>query len=476
MEMEKETEKNPSNEKTARQAVLIGGPNDGTLAVSFSYNDLEAYADFIPARLNGEPLSVEVIKQILDRIHVVHGILWDDIKKAMDECNSSRRQIRDVLIAKGSAPEHEISEYYDLNPVLRKIKRQFDQKARIDHREHSPFIIVKKGQTLAVLRPLRPGKEGATVHGIAVPFETRHPEGVTGGENTSTADSKIISNIHGQFIENKKLLSVQENLAIKGSVGYGTGNIIFPGNVTIEGLVSDGFKIISGGSILIKQTLDLTEVVAKGDIAVNGGIIGKGPALIKAGGGIRTKFIEGCNAAARKSVLVDSGIINSSVFALGTVEVSEKGKILGGDIYATHGLRAGAVGKKGGSTTKIHCGIDFSAQQVIENCNNQLRILAAKQERLKAMMEDPDNDEEKRGKMEELSRRLETEQKSISSRITQLMGNINVDEDAKVEVSGEIAPGTLVEICQIALYVEEPLKNVRIRLDKTCGKLITESL
>jgi hypothetical protein len=45
-----------------------------------------------------------------------------------------------------------------------------------------------------------------------------------------------------------------------------------------------------------------------------------------------------------------------------------------------------------------------------------------------------------------------------------------------VEVLGEVAPGTLIEICQIALFVTEPLRHVRIRLDRGLGKLVSEPL
>jgi hypothetical protein len=53
---------------------------------------------------------------------------------------------------------------------------------------------------------------------------------------------------------------------------------------------------------------------------------------------------------------------------------------------------------------------------------------------------------------------------------------INADEDAAVEVNGEIAAGTLIEICEIALFVAEPLRHVRIKLDARSGKLISEPL
>jgi uncharacterized protein (DUF342 family) len=302
------------------------------------------------------------------------------------------------------------------------------------------------------------------------------PEGVSGGANTRNDGRLILAEINGQLIENHRELSVQESLMIKGAVGYGTGNIIFPGDVLIEGPVSDGFKIYSGGSITIKQTFDVTDVIAKGDLVVAGGIIGRGAALVKSGGMVRTKFIENCRIAARKAVIVDSGIVNSSVFTLEHIELGEKGLILGGEVYAVHGLKAGGIGKKTGKAPRIHCGIDFTAQQEKEKNNNKLRILAAKLARLREMMAAPEADGGKRAKMEELLHRLEEEQRKAAARVSDLLGQINTDENASVEVLGEIAAGTLIEICQVALFVTEPLRKVRVRLDKATGKVISEAL
>ena len=459
-----------------RQAVLYGSVNDGTMAISFSDNDLEIYADFIPPVLNGRKLDAEGVKAILQRMNVVIGVRWDDIWQALDACSKKHQQIKNVLIARGEVSEVEIAEYYELNPLLAKTNPEVDSRERINYRERSPFTIVKKGQVLAHLKPRKPGIEGKNVHGDPLPFGIVHPAGVSGGENTITEPDKITAAISGQFIDNKNVLSVQENLVIKGAVGYGTGNIDFPGDVNIDGPVSDGFKIYSGGSLSIKQTLDLTEVVTKGDIHVAGGIIGKGTALIKCGGEIKTKFIEKCHVAARGAVFVDSGIINSSIFTLDTVQMSDKGRILGGEIYAVHGLRAGGIGIKSGNVTRIHCGIDFAVQQEKEKYSNQLRILTAKLAKLRSLMAGPDIDGEKMAKMEELLRRLEGEQQAAASRVSELTANINANEAAVVEAVGDIAPGTLIEICQVVLSVEEPLHRVRIRLDKAGGRLISEPL
>jgi len=474
MDVRKDSGKNQSN----RQMVTYGSLNDGNISFLFADNDLEVHADFLPPLMNGTPLNLKVITEIMESVNLVYGVKWDAIELALEECNASRRQVRDVLIAVGEKAEVEIAEYYELNHIFhKKPERKTDHKERIDYREISPFTIVKKGQVLATLKPRRPGKEGMTVRGVPVPFGSITPEGVTSGNNTRVEGNSIVAAIHGQLIvENKTILNVQDTLVIKGAVDYSTGNIVFPGDVFINGPVSDGFKIFAGGSLTIKQTLDLTRVVTKGDILVSGGIVGKGDALIKSGGSIRTKFIEKCRVAARNSVLVDLEILHSDVFALNTVEMGEKGKIVGGNIYAVHGLRTGAVGRKGSTPTHIHCGVDFAAQQEKENCNSQLHTIAAKLRKLREMLDDAGHDEVTIAKINVLVKKLEDERKTITERLTKVMGNINIDDNTFIEVSGEIAAGSLIEICQVALFVEEPLKRVRIRLDKDKNKLTTEPM
>jgi len=474
MDVRKDSGKNQSN----RQMITYGSLNDGNISFLFSDNDLEVHADFLPPLMNGTPLNIKIITEILESVNLVYGVKWDAIELALEECNASRRQVRDVLIAVGEAAEVEIAEYYELNHIFhKKPERKTDHKDRIDYREISPFTIVKKGQVLATLKPRRPGKEGMTVRGVPMPFGSISPEGVTSGTNTRVEGNSIIAAIHGQLIiENKTVLNVQDTLVIKGAVDYSTGNIVFPGDVFINGPVSDGFKIFAGGSLTIKQTLDLTRVVTKGDILVSGGIVGKGTALIKSGGSIRTKFIEKCRVAARDSVLVDFEILHSDVFALNTVEMGEKGKIVGGNIYAVHGLRTGAVGSRGSPQTHIHCGVDFAAQQEKENCNSQLHTIAAKLRKLREMLDESVHDDITIAKINVLVKKLEAERKTITDRLTKVMGSINIDDNTFVEVSGEITAGTLIEICQVALFVEEPLKRVRIRLDKDKNKLIVEPL
>jgi uncharacterized protein (DUF342 family) len=483
MEATKQETDNTQNHST----LVPENKNDAYIDVMFTENDLEAWGDFYPPMGQGTQFSPGYIDSLLGKLNIVYGIRREEIINAAMTCNKERRILRKVLLARGEAPVNEVLEYMQLNPLLGQNNLPSepgqaanaeipDKNARLDYRALSPFIIVKKDQALAKQKSHKPGKDGKNVHGGIIPHGVLRPEGVKGGENTRMEGRFLLSNINGQMVEEKKAVSVRESLIIKGPVGYKTGNIIFPGDVVIEGPVSDGFKIYSGGSITIKQTFDVTDASARGDINVAGGIIGRGRALVKAGGSLNTKFIENCRVACRKNITVETEIINSNVFTLERIEMGDKGRIVGGEIYAVHGIRAGWLGKRSGKASRIHCGIDFTLQQEKEKNNNILRILAAKLERLRLLLQESSAEGEKRARMESLLRRLEDEQRKASAAVADIMGRLHTDDNAVVEVSGEIASGTLIEICQVALFVTEPLKKVRIRLDKESGRLVPDSL
>jgi uncharacterized protein (DUF342 family) len=323
---------------------------------------------------------------------------------------------------------------------------------------------------------LKPGVNGTNIYGGNVDFKVSTPDEVFEGENTRMEGEYLLSNINGQLIKANKILSVNPSLHIKGSVNYSTGNIVFPGDVQIDGTVSDGFKIYSGGSVTIKQTFDVTKAIIKNDLNVAGGIIGRGQAVLKVGGSLRTRFIENCRVACRKDIKADLEIFNSNVYTMETLEMGDKGRIVGGEVYALKGIRAGAIGKATGKAARIHCGIDFTLEQEKEKNNTIMRILSSKLKQLKELMEDPSIGSDKKKKYEALCLKLEEEQQKAQAKISELLGQHNTFEDATVEVLGVIIPGTLIEICQTALFVTTTLKKVKIRLDTSRSKLIIDNL
>jgi uncharacterized protein (DUF342 family) len=456
-----------------RQTIVMGKKEDGNVSVGFTKDDMEAWADFIPPANKGAPITVQLVTMVLERLNIVHGVRWDPIRQAIQQCNNSHQLVKDVLIAKGEDPANEVTAFFAINPKIYNRPKIPEGNDRVDYRSYSPFVIVKKNQVLARLRPRKEGVPGMNIHGENIPFQTIQPAGVQGGEHTRTEGPLILAEIDGQMVEKGGVLEVKESLTIKGPVGYATGNIIFPGDVYITGPVSDGFKIYSGGSVTIKQTFDVTSAITKGDLQVSGGIIGRGRGLLKIGGALKTKFIENCRAAVRKTITVERGIINSHVWTLDTIEMGDRGLLLGAEIYAFKGIKTGGIGRRNGKSSKIYCGVDFTLEQEKEKCNLLIKTLGAKIRIIRNFLETGEEPEKRNAAQKELDRLLE-EQRQTSEKLTGLLAKTVPNENAVIEVSGEVVPDTVIEICQIEFVVSEPLHRVRIKLNR--GKVVTEPL
>lgn len=479
MEQEGDTNKTTEKSQVAPQQTIITGQheNDGKIVITIDENKLTARADFYPPLGKGKPLSPDYIASMLDTLQISYGVAWDVIQEAALECNLNHRVIKDVIIAKGDQPVAEVPEYFELEASLSSAKQSIDRNAqRIDYRSIASYIVVKKNQILAHRKERIPGTEGKTIQGQVIPAPVQRQETCRAGKNTVKTADAILAACDGRLIIQDNELSIDEILEVKGSVGYGTGHIIFPGDVILDGNVADGFKVYSGASIIAKQTFDATDVIAKKDLIVAGGIIGRGQNTIKVGGTVKAKFIQNCRLASRGPIQVSSAIVNSTIYTLDSLDLGDKGRIIGGEFFTIHGLRAASIGSETGKTTKIHCGVDFTVQQEIDKLNEQFRVLSQKKQKVLELLRTPALEATKKAALEQFNNQIDGQMSVISNKLTELLPKLNADEEASVSCLGEIAKGTLVEICHVALFIDKPIRKVRIHLDKAQGKLVCDAI
>jgi hypothetical protein len=266
---------------------------------------------------------------------------------------------------------------------------------------------------------------------------------------------------------------VNEVLEVAGDVDYTIGHINFPGDVIIKGEIKDGFKVHSGGSVFCAKTLDASEVIAKKDLIVKQGIIGRNKGRIKVAGEVRTKFIENCYLEAKGSVYVDNGIMNSAIHSLKRVELVKKGIVIGGTLYAQDGVTAVQIGSALGPRTEIYCGIDYSVEQKLEWIRDKNIELVFKlkqiEKKLKAASAGRDKLLEVGGKIKQAIHKL-------NEAANALVFKLDKNEAAEVIVKGVIFPGAYIEIGHISYIVPRRMARVRFKLDKIKGKVIAEHL
>jgi uncharacterized protein (DUF342 family) len=455
------------------KTTIPSGEKDARVFLEFSEDNIEVYADFFPAAPKGVPLSLIYVRTLIERVNITHGIFWKRIDKIIEECNSSGKPLKKVLIARGDLPVTEENAYFKLDESLRKpAPPKFEEKGQANYRAFSPFVIVQKDQAIAVMHPAIPGVEGKTVHSEPIPFTKIQISSVVPGKNTRSDGQKIYTDAAGQLVISGTVLNVEPVLTLRGAVGYATGDINFPGDVVMEGAVNDGFRVNVGGSLTVRGTLDATDIVVLQNVSIKGGMIGRGRALVKVSGNLDARFIQNCRLACKKIVTVKSEVINSTIYTMEEVIVGEKGSIVGGEIFSFHSLSAGGIGRENSVPVRVHLGSNWTLRQEMENNNNMIRLIHAKKVKVANYLSAGTLSGIQKARVDEMAARLSDELAKCEAKKTELEKRYIIDRCASLSCTGVIAPGTVVDICGIELIIGSPLKRIRLCLDKGSGRII----
>lgn len=456
---------------TYRENVAKG---NGFLEISVAPDGMSAKADLYPPKEGGLPLDIEQARDLCSRLGITEGIDWEGLGDAIMRCNLDRVAVRGFIIAHGSPAEDTVVEHAEVSErIRRQPASEGEDKLRIDPRDRRALIVVRKGETLARIVPATRGREGKDIRGTYIASHSRQVPTVTPGKNVALEEGNLVSLVDGLLAPLAKdgsgKLDVEEILLVKGDVGYHTGHIVFPGDVIIEGAIGDGFRVWSGANIHCKATMDAYDVNAKKDLICDQGIIGRRKAQVRVGGELRAKFIQNCHVAVRGDIHVQSAIVNSRVYTLGKVDLGDKGVFMGGEVFAVHGIKAFRLGNQAHQSTVIHAGTDFTVQQRLDQANEKLRLLALRSQRAKEESGNAPNSQ-----LELLLARIAHAENDLRVLISQLLTSLDADEGASVEVSSEVYPGTVIEICRVSIVVDELLTACRFRLDKTAGRIVME--
>lgn len=259
--------------------------------------------------------------------------------------------------------------YYELGEKKPQVKKD----GNVDHYEIHLLDCVQKGEWIGEKIHATEGTPGKTIFGKTIPakkgrdfplkyekktIESIEQEGVT----------ELRSKIEGAVRFRHGKITVEDHLYISGDVNYKTGNIRFNGHVTIDGTIEDKFQVIAQKDILVKGDLGVGAVELihseTGDIAILGGINGKGVATIKAGRNVYAKFVREASVYAGDDIHVGLYAIDSHLKA-NFITSLDNGRIIGGTIDAKHRVMAGSIGNRYEKETQIKVS-GFSRKKVTE--------------------------------------------------------------------------------------------------------------
>ncbi len=444
---------------------------DGRIEVTISEDGMTALATFFPAVGEGRLLDLEFVVSTLDGRGVVYGLDHESIADVVFDVNTSHHIREEVPIASGDPPRNERPSFYRVFSELQTPASREPSVDKVDYRQVTRLPVVHEGQTIAKLIPPIEGTLGRSVRGDEIPFTTDGVEELVPGKNTRVVDDAVLAEIGGQLQFKNGEFFVEDRLEISGEVGYETGSIEFPGDIVLKGEVRDGFHVWAGGNISAAGTVDVSEVYCRGDFESVGGLVGRGRALLRAGGRINARFVGNCYIESKSSILVKQYIYNSYVGALGELHTGDKGRIIGGVVTAVHGARCAVLGNDANALTTVRVGINFIIERRFRIAKEKHEKLSIKLQQLLTRMGDNPSD-----RQVDVVHKIEEARNQFTEQMGDLGTKLDADESAQVIVTGDVFPGVQIQICRAGYVVEEKMKRTAFRLDKETGRIIAEPI
>lgn len=346
-------------------------PDVTLIEVTASDDSMTGFIKLVKQGLNPMPVTKEALMEALHAFRIIYGIKESSVEKL------AARPIYNIKIevAKGLAPvngeDGTITYYVKRDSEYRP---EINLEGTVDYKNLDYFQIVQKDQILAEITKETAGTEGMNIFGGVMPAKNGRPVFSPVGKNTHLVqdDTVLVSDCDGVIRFVRDTIDVNDMLRINGNVDQLTGNIHFSGDVTIEGDVSDGYSVKSGGNLIVKGVVEDATIEAAGNVHISKGINGGGENLIHVGGNLKCKYIEHAHIHVEGEISADY-IIDSNVTCMGNIALAgSRELIVGGDIKVFGELRAKDIGSESERNTRIEMiGIKIMETEAIEKLTKE---------------------------------------------------------------------------------------------------------
>jgi len=464
------------------------------IGVSFEYYnaDLDKFVDinFSPLLAsmrmnsavvtNGIKISEASLLYCLKRKGIVHGIKHNAVKDVV----VSKLFDKDIEIAVGKPAENgaDAKLIYEID-LDKAIKPQEDDKGKVDFRNINSIAQVASGQSIAHKEPPGKGVAGIDVNGKEIPPVPGNDIIVRGGKNTVVSeDGKILkATASGYIYKQDDVVNVSEQLSIKNDVDFSVGNIKFTGDIQIQGNVLPGFTIETGGNIAINGEVESAKIISRnGSVHFGKGIVGKNDMLVTAKQDVNLVFAQASTITAENEIVIDKFCMHCALSGNVVKGTHPHSAIIGGTCMAFSHIETGTVGNDKGIETRLQLfdkeehaliekitqleTLEQKLQTELDPINKQLHTKAAIFKQAGAHITARQAEEMK--KWIDAHNQLAAKVKFVQDKIKGLKEDLKKPRDRKgyIKISGDIFPGTELNLYGITKLIKEKMSNKLFRV------------
>jgi hypothetical protein len=454
------------------------------IKVALAPNRMEAYLTLFPSEGTGAPVSMDMIREEIKKAGILRGIR-EEVLEAAFERVSNGETLTDIPFALGQAPEEGSTDRIKfLVQIASGSAVVIRGDGSADFKNRDTITAIDEGTALAeILPPEKKPQNGWDVTGKEIPAKNTPTLELEIGPNIRQEKKEdktlLIAAKSGELLYDKKKIDIQDAHVIKGNVDLSTGNVKFPGSVTVSGSVASGFFVLSGGDIKIGEGIEAALLSADGSILIQQGIKGAGKAVLRSKKNILTSFAEGAVMLSVGDIKIKNGCMRCMVKCNGKLQfLTEKGTIIGGVVKARHGIETASLGSERGVRTEISFGQDYLVADQIDLEDKEIKKLSAAAVKLDIQMRECEKNGERQKleilRTEKLKNLKIMEKRSL--RLFTLREKFEEHYPGEIIVRGTLHPGVVIESHGRYHEITAPKKGLRITFNSETGRIQEEPL
>lgn len=452
----------------------IGRRCDGAFTLTLDADLQRAHLTLDPPH-GGQAVDPDAVLASVHEQGIIHGLQQAAIDAALTAGHCEQ-----LCIAKGDAALQGTPGRFE-SLLVDPAQQLADDNGTMRHHDLCHLLLVRSGDPLMRRIAPIPGIDGTDIKGtqiLANPVpEITFAADLEGAAADPLDPDLLLATRAGQPVVLRNGVYINNVLEVP-ALNLSTGNIVFEGTIRVQGDVKSGMQLNVTGDVIVVGTVEAAEIIAGGNIAVNGGIIGHGSASaqpgaralpvntarIRAQGTVQALFIEHAHIEAGDSIHIAGHARQSELYARNAVLVGKPGannsNIAGGTVHATLLVSAPVLGSASGMQTSVRVGSDPYLAQEITAQESRLQGKLAELEQIRKLLaylkQNPQKSEGGMGaKAQATFRQLTAEICLLIEEKAELAAKQKLTEQARIEVSHTMHEGVELRIGKQVWSVQE---------------------
>ncbi len=231
-----------------------------------------------------------------------------------------------------------------------------DRQDRVDYHARSTLAVARRGQPIGRIIPPGEAVHGADVTGrVLSAHEGTAFEVATDDSVELRSDGTLIAAKNGLIELRGKKLRVLDTLELRGFVDFSTGNIDFPGDVSIGGGVRDCFSVRCDRDLSIREMVEAADITAARDCTLERGMAGRFKGSLNVGRDLKAHYLDAVRATVGRDAAIDREIATCELVVVGRL-TAPSAAIVGGSAWAACGIEIAQLGGDSEVATEIVVG------------------------------------------------------------------------------------------------------------------------